>query len=75
VVVHHKPKPVIVRVTPHVASYTTSVVKAMSAAVVDPSNGSTMRRRRAAGLGLFVLCAASLGLVLLAGRSRRTSFP
>jgi hypothetical protein len=73
VVVHHKPKPVVVRLTPRAEAYVSSVVKTMSAAVATPSNDSgAPRRRRAAGLALFVLAAGSLGLVFLAARSRRT---
>jgi hypothetical protein len=72
-VVHHKHKPVIVRVTPAVRSYVVSFVDRLSATVVDPADdGISPGRRRAAGLALAVLCAASLSLILLAARSRRS---
>jgi hypothetical protein len=70
-VVHHKHKPVIVRVTPAVRSYVVSFVDGLSATVVDPAGGNGSGRRRAAGFALVLLCAASLSLVLLAARSRR----
>jgi hypothetical protein len=71
-VVHHKHKPVVVRVTPAVESYVVSFVDRLSATVVDPADGGAgSSRRRAAGLALAALCAASLSLILLAARSRR----
>ena len=70
-VVHHKHKPVIVRVTPAVRSYVVSFADRLSATVVDPAGGGGSSRRRAAGFALAALCAASLSLVLLAARSRR----
>ena len=72
--VHHKPKPAIVRVTPRLQSYVVSFVDSLSATVVDPAQGDAAGRRRAAGLALAALCAASLSLVLLAARSRRNTF-
>jgi hypothetical protein len=73
VVLHHKPKPVVVRLTPRAEAYVTSVVKTMSTvAPAPPDSSRAPRRRRAAGVALFVLAAGSLGLVFLAGRSRRT---
>ena len=70
-VVHHKHKPVIVRVTPAVRSYVVSFVDGLSATVVDPADSGVPGRRRAAGVALAALCAASLSLILLAARSRR----
>jgi hypothetical protein len=73
--VHHKQKPVIVRVTPMVRSYIVSFVDTLSATVVDPADdGVGPGRRRAAGLALAVLCAASLSLILVVARSRRNLF-
>jgi hypothetical protein len=75
-VVHHKHKPVIVRVTPAVRSYVVSFVDSLSATVVDPAdNGISPGRQRAAGLALAALCAASLSLILLTARSRRNLLP
>jgi hypothetical protein len=72
VVVHHKPKPAVVRLTPRADAYVTSVVKTMSAAVVAPSVDGTMHRRRA-GLALAFLCIASSSLLLLGRRLTRAS--
>lgn len=71
-VVHHKPKPVILRVPPAVRSHVVAFIDRLGATVVDPAESGATGRRRAAGLALAALCIASLSLVLLAARSRRT---
>jgi hypothetical protein len=75
VVVHHKRKPVVVRLTPRAEAYVSSVVKTMSAAVVAPTDGGLVRRRRTAGLALVALCAASLCMILLGRRGLRERLP
>jgi hypothetical protein len=70
-VVHHKHKPVVVRVTPAVRSSVVAFVDRLSATVVAPAEKVGTGRRRAAGLALVVLCAASLSLILLGSRRAR----
>jgi len=66
VVVHHKKKPVVVRVTPRADVY----VSSLNAAVALPSDG-LVRRRRTAGVALAALCATSLSMLWLGRRAAR----
>jgi hypothetical protein len=75
VVVHHKPKPIVVRLTPRAEAYATWVAKTMSTTVAAPTDAGLVRRRRAAGLALAALCAASLCMILVGRRGLRERLP
>jgi hypothetical protein len=71
VVVHHKQKPVAVRLTPRAEAYVTSVVDTTGTVVAESGDGGLTRRRRTAGLALAGLCAASFSMLLLGRRGAR----